>query len=165
MNRHYTTEEFRQKTELLRQAFDAPAITTDVIVGFPGETEEEFETTCSFLESIAFYEMHVFKYSKRQGTVAAGLPDQIEDRVKTIRSNRLLQMSAEQSAQYRQSMLGTRVEVLFEEEKVIDGQICQVGFTPTYVKAAVKTGEDLSNKIVQGKALSLLENEYLLLEI
>jgi threonylcarbamoyladenosine tRNA methylthiotransferase MtaB len=105
MNRHYTAEEFKEKVDLLREVFDNPAITTDVIVGFPGETEEEFEATYKFLEDICFYEMHVFKYSKRQGTVAAARKDQVDDRLKTERSNRLLEMEQMQSSQYRKSYI------------------------------------------------------------
>lgn len=164
MNRHYTAEEFREKVEILREVFDNPAITTDVIVGFPGETEEEFEATYKFLEDICFYEMHIFKYSKRQGTVAAARKDQVDDRLKTERSNRLLEMEQMQSSQYRKSYIGTNVEALMEEEKMIKGQKYQVGYTKTYVKVAVPVNENLSNQILEGKAVELLDNEYLLLE-
>ncbi len=164
MNRHYTTEEFKEKVEILREVFDNPAITTDVIVGFPGETEEEFETTYQFLEDICFYEMHVFKYSKRQGTVAAARKDQVDDRLKTERSNRLLEMEQNQSAAYRKSYLGKTMEALMEEEKVIKGKKYQVGYTKTYVKVALPSNEDLSNQMIEGKAVELLDNEYLLLE-
>ena len=164
MNRHYTAEEFREKVEILREVFDNPAITTDVIVGFPGETEEEFEATYKFLEDICFYEMHIFKYSKRQGTVAAARKDQVDDRLKTERSNRLLEMEQMQSSQYRKSYIGTNVEALMEEEKMIKGQKYQVGYTKTYVKVAVPTNKNLSNQILEGKAVELLDNEYLLLE-
>ena len=164
MNRHYTAEEFKEKVDLLREVFDNPAITTDVIVGFPGETEEEFEATYKFLEDICFYEMHVFKYSKRQGTVAAARKDQVDDRLKTERSNRLLEMEQMQSSQYRKSYIGASVEALMEEEKVIKGQKYQVGYTKTYVKVAVPIEEVLSNQIIGGKAVELLDNEYLVLE-
>lgn len=164
MNRHYTAEEFREKVEILREVFDNPAITTDVIVGFPGETEEEFEATYKFLEDICFYEMHIFKYSKRQGTVAAARKDQVDDRLKTERSNRLLEMEQMQSSRYRKSYIGTNVEALMEEEKMIKGQKYQVGYTKTYVKVAVPVNENLSNQILEGKAVELLDNEYLLLE-
>lgn len=164
MNRHYTAEEFKEKVEILREVFDNPAITTDVIVGFPGETEEEFEATYKFLEDICFYEMHIFKYSKRQGTVAAARKDQVDDRLKTERSNRLLEMEQMQSSQYRKSYIGTNVEALMEEEKMIKGQEYQVGYTKTYVKVAVPVNENLSNQILEGKAVELLDNEYLLLE-
>ena len=164
MNRHYTAEEFKEKVEILRGVFDNPAITTDVIVGFPGETEEEFEATYKFLEDICFYEMHIFKYSKRQGTVAAARKDQVDDRVKTERSNRLLEMEQKQSSDYRKSYIGKQVEALMEEEKVIKGKKYQVGYTKTYVKVALPAEEDLSNQILKGKAVELLDSDYLLLE-
>ena len=165
MNRHYSAEEFREKVEILRKVFDNPAITTDVIVGFPGESEEEFQTTKQFLQDISFYEMHVFKYSKRQGTVAAARKDQVDDRIKTLRSNELLQMEKEQSASYRKRFLGKEVEVLVEEEKVIQGEKYQVGFTPAYVKVAIKSDENLKNRIVTGKAQGVLAEEFLVLEM
>ena len=164
MNRHYTAEEFKEKVQILRSVFDHPAITTDVIVGFPGETEEEFETTYQFLEDICFYEMHVFKYSKRQGTVAAARKDQVDDRLKTERSNRLLAMEQRQSSAYREGWMEKNVEALMEEEKEIQGKKYQVGYTKTYVKVAVWAEEDLSNQLIEGKVVGLLDQEYLLLE-
>ena len=164
MNRHYTAEEFKEKVEILRNVFENPAITTDVIVGFPGETEEEFQETYRFLEDINFYEMHVFKYSKRQGTVAATRKDQVDDRVKTERSNVLLAMEQKQSAAYRKSWIGSKVEALMEEEKEIQGKKYQIGYTKTYVKTAVETTEDLSNQFIEGDAITLLNDEYLLLK-
>ena len=163
MNRHYSAEEFKEKVEILRNTFENPAITTDVIVGFPGETEEEFETTYKFLQDIRFYEMHVFKYSKRQGTVAAARKDQVDDRIKTERSNRLLEMEQKQSADYRAGYLGKTVEALLEEEKVMNGKKYQVGYTKTYVKVAVETTKDLGNCILEGTAVELLDGEYLLI--
>ena len=164
MNRHYTVEEFKEKVEILRAVFENPAITTDVIVGFPGETEEEFMDTYQFLEEVCFYEMHVFKYSKRQGTVAAARKDQVEDSIKTQRSNLLLSMERKQSIEYRTSFLGKNIEALLEEEKEIEGKKYQVGYTKTYVKVAVETKQDLSNQIVSGKAKELLAGEYLLVQ-
>ena len=165
MNRHYSAGEFKEKVEILREVFEDPAITTDVIVGFPGETEDEFQTTYEFLEDICFYEMHVFKYSKRQGTVAAARQDQVDDKVKTERSNLLLELEQKQSQAYRKAYLGKVVDALMEEEKEICGKKYQVGYTKTYVKVAVETSRDLSNKIVSGKAMKLLDDEYLLLEL
>ena len=165
MNRHYSAGEFKEKVEILREVFENPAITTDVIVGFPGETKDEFQTTYEFLEDICFYEMHVFKYSKRQGTVAAARQDQVDDKVKTERSNLLLELEQKQSQAYRKAYLGKVVEALMEEEKEICGKKYQVGYTKTYVKVAVETSRDLSNKIVSGKAMKLLDDEYLLLEL
>ncbi len=164
MNRHYSAEEFKEKVEILRTVFENPAITTDVIVGFPGETEEEFKATYQFLEDISFYEMHVFKYSKRQGTVAAARTDQVDDRIKTERSNLLLTLEQKQSAVYRESYLGKQVEALMEEEKEIQGKKYQIGYTKTYVKVAVESEEVLSNQLIEGTAVELLDNEYLLLK-
>lgn len=164
MNRHYNVEEFKEKVEILREVFENPAITTDVIVGFPGETEEEFEKTYQFLEEIDFYEMHIFKYSKRQGTAAAKRPDQIEESIKTERSSLLLQMEKRQSENYRESYLGKTVEVLIEEEKEIQGKKYQIGYTKTYVKAAVEAKENLKNKFIKGEAVKLLQGEYLLIK-
>lgn len=147
MNRHYTASEYLECVKQLREAYELPAITTDVIVGFPGETKEEFETTRAYLEEINLYEMHVFKYSKRAGTVAAKLPNQVPDTVKAERSDVLLDMEAIQSRDFRARFVGKEVEVLFEEEKVIGGQNYQVGHTPEYVKVAVPTQEDLTNQI------------------
>ncbi|MCH5257231.1 MAG: tRNA (N(6)-L-threonylcarbamoyladenosine(37)-C(2))-methylthiotransferase MtaB [Lachnospiraceae bacterium] len=150
MNRHYTTREYLEKVEMLRKYYNKPAITTDVIVGFPGETEEEFMCTEKFLEKVNFYEMHIFKYSKRQGTRAAAMEDQISDNIKSERSNRLLQLSEKMSKSYRQSLLGEEVEVLFEDKKEIDGRKFQLGHTRQYIKVAKETGKDLNNTIING---------------
>lgn len=165
MNRHYTADEFYEKVKLLREAYDNPAITTDVIVGFPGETGEEFECTRSFLEKVCFYDMHVFKYSKRQGTAAATRTDQVDEKVKTARSNLLLKMAARHSYSYRKSFLGTVIDALIEEEKEIAGKRYQVGFTASYVKTAIDTEKKLGNQIIRGRAAELIDEEYLLLEI
>ncbi|MBR1862450.1 MAG: MiaB/RimO family radical SAM methylthiotransferase [Lachnospiraceae bacterium] len=138
MNRHYTTSEFKEGVELLRKAYaeagKSVAITTDVIVGFPGETEEEFEITRRFLEDIRLYEMHVFKYSRRKGTVADKLPGQLTDAVKSRRSDILLEMTARHSEEYRRQYLGHKAEVLVEEYK--DGY--SVGHTADYVKVRTR---------------------------
>ena len=115
MNRKYDTEEFLACCDRLRAYFDEPALTTDVIVGFPGETEEEFETTVEFIKKIRFYETHVFKYSRRKGTRADRMPDQIPEQIKTKRSEKLLELHRENSKNYRNRMIGTTVEVLMEE--------------------------------------------------
>ena len=116
MNRKYNTEEFRQCCKRLRQYFDEPALTTDVIVGFPGETEEEFAETLTFLKEIRFYETHVFKYSRRKGTKADRMPDQIPEQVKTARSDVLLELSEQNSTIYRKRLVGRNQEILVEEE-------------------------------------------------
>lgn len=147
MNRHYTTKEYRQSVEMLREAFGRPAITTDVIVGFPQETEEEFAQSKAFLEEIGFFEMHIFKYSKRRGTIAANMPGQVQDPVKTSRSNVLLELEGKQSKEFRSFYLGKEVEVLFEESKEINGRTYQIGHTKDYVKVAVSSDEDLVNEL------------------
>lgn len=147
MNRHYTASEYSDCVKNLRNMYENPAITTDVIVGFPGETEEEFETTRQYLQQINLYEMHVFKYSKRAGTVAAKMPNQVPDQEKASRSDVLLEMEADQSKAYRELFVGKEVEVLFEESKEINGLTYQVGHTPEYVKVAVQTQEDFANQI------------------
>lgn len=151
MNRHYTAREYLEKVQLLREAFGNPAITTDVITGFPGETEAEFEQTRQFLETVNFYEMHVFPYSRREGTAAAARKDQIPETVKKKRSEILLALAKKQAKAFRESYIGESVTVLFEERKEIDGVFCQVGYTGEYIRAAKKTGEDLSGKICTGK--------------
>lgn len=164
MNRRYTTEEYYEKVELLRSAFEHPAVTTDVIVGFPGETEEEFEETRAFLERICFYEMHVFKYSKRSGTPAAKMDNQISEPVKTRRSGILIGMKKEQSRAYREWYAGREIEVLFEKEKTINNTVYQVGHTREYIKAAVRSEENLSNKIRTGRVCGFLTEDILLVE-
>lgn len=164
MNRHYTTREYLEKVEILRAHFDRPAITTDVIVGFPGETEEEFLCTEAFLEEVHFYEMHIFKYSKRQGTKAAAMENQIPDQKKSERSSRLIRLEQKMSKEYRASMLGTEAEVLFEEAKKLDGCEYQIGHTRQYVKVAKKTQEDLRNRILQGKISRFLTDDIVVME-
>ena len=148
MNRHYTAQEYLDSVNYLREAFRDPAITTDVIVGFPGETEEEFAQTKAFLEEVQFYELHVFKYSKRAGTAAAGMKNQVPEQIKTERSNELLALDKEISRSFRERHLGQEAEVLFEEEMELEGSTYQVGHTRDYIKVAVPAGEEnLSGKI------------------
>ena len=164
MNRHYTPSEYLKGVEELRKAFVNPAITTDVIVGFPGETEEEFEETRQFLLKIHLFEMHIFKYSIRKGTIAAKMPNQVSDVVKAERSDILLEMEEALSADYRKLYVGCEVPVLFEEEKEILGTNYQIGHTPQYVKVAYKTDRNLSNQIISGKVTGFLTNDILLME-
>lgn len=161
MNRHYTAGEYLEKVELLRRFIDKTAVTTDVIVGFPGETEEEFLCTEAFLKKVHFYEMHIFKYSKRAGTRAAQMDGQIPEEVKARRSSRLLQLSEQMSKEFRQTLIGEEAEVLFEEEKEFDGEIYQVGHTGQYIRAAKKTRKDLSNRIVTGRISEFLKDDIL----
>jgi len=137
MNRHYTGEEYYERCQILRKYFKNPAITTDVIVGFPAETEEEFSESEAFLKKVGFYEMHVFKYSRRAGTRADKMDGQIPEEIKTKRSAKLLSLEAQMSKAYRESFLGTETEVLLEEPVEINGVQYMVGHTKEYVKAAV----------------------------
>ncbi|WMC91563.1 tRNA (N(6)-L-threonylcarbamoyladenosine(37)-C(2))-methylthiotransferase MtaB [Kineothrix sp. MB12-C1] len=164
MNRKYTSGEYYEKVKLLRRTFDNPAITTDIIVGFPGETEEEFQITRAYLEKIKLYEIHVFKYSKRKGTRAAEMEHQVTDEKKTQRSNILLAMERENSTSYRAEYIGREIEVLFEEEKEIDGVLYQTGHTAQYVKAAKRAEGTLSNQLISGKAVGFLQGDILLME-
>lgn len=164
MNRKYTTKEYERGCELLRKYFAHPAITTDVIVGFPGETEEEFEQTKAYLEHIHFYEMHIFKYSKRKGTRAAVMPDQIDEQIKAARSEKLIALGHDMSKEFRKFYIGKNEEVLFEEKAVIGDKEYFVGYTKEYVKVAKKTDENLENQIVSGRISGMLTDEILLFE-
>lgn len=164
MNRKYTTKEYERGCELLRKYFVHAAITTDVIVGFPGETEEEFEQTKAYLEHIHFYEMHIFKYSKRKGTRAAVMPDQIDEQVKAARSEKLIALGHDMSKEFRKFYIGKNEEALFEEKAVIGDKEYFVGYTKEYVKVAKKTDENLENQIVSGRISGMLTDEILLFE-
>lgn len=164
MNRKYTTKEYERGCELLRKYFVHPAITTDVIVGFPGETEEEFEQTKAYLEHIHFYEMHIFKYSKRKGTRAAVMPDQIDEQIKAARSEKLIALGHDMSKEFRKFYIGKNDEALFEEKAVIGDKEYFVGYTKEYVKVAKKTDENLENQIVSGRISGMLTDEILLFE-
>lgn len=164
MNRKYTTKEYERGCELLRKYFVHPAITTDVIVGFPGETEEEFEQTKAYLEHIHFYEMHIFKYSKRKGTRAAVMPDQIDEQIKAARSEKLIALGHDMSKEFRKFYIGKNEEVLFEEKAVIGDKEYFVGYTKEYVKVAKETAENLENLIVSGRISGMLTDEILLFE-
>ena len=164
MNRKYTIKEYERGCELLRKYFVHPAITTDVIVGFPGETEEEFEQTKAYLEHIHFYEMHIFKHSKRKGTRAAVMPDQIDEQVKAARSEKLIALGHDMSKEFRKFYIGKNEEVLFEEKDVFGDKEYFVGYTKEYVKVAKKTDENLENQIVSGRISGMLTDEILLFE-
>ena len=157
MNRRYTSEEYYEKCVLLRKYFDNPALTTDVIVGFPGETEEEFAQSKAFIDKVNFYETHVFKYSKRAGTRAAQMEEQVPESVKTIRSNELLELTRRKQASYEEALIGTTQEVLMEEEMVCQGEKYQVGHTKEYVKIGQKTEENLTNQLINVEIESHLQ--------
>lgn len=143
MNRKYSCEEFFKVTEILRKYFKDVNLTTDIIVGFPGETDEEFEKTYEFLSKIKFYKMHVFKYSPREGTLAAKMTNQVDGNVKEERSQKLIELSNRNEKEYNEKYIGKRVEVLFEEEK--DG--LWSGYTRNYVRVFTESGENLENRI------------------
>ncbi len=145
MNRRYTTEEFKESVNLLRNAFKNVALTTDVIVGFPGETEEEFNETYNFLKDINFYEMHVFKYSPRRGTAAEKMPNQVDGEIKEERSKKLLELSRNNELAFNKKYLGQEVEVLFEER---EGKYFK-GHTTNYILVYKETDEDLENKMLK----------------
>lgn len=146
MNRQYTTKDFANSVAILRNAFEHPAITTDVITGFPGETEEEFAQTVTFLEEIKFFEMHVFPYSKREGTVAASMKGQLTEKEKKARSAVLLEMDTKDSKDFRSYYIGKSAEVLFEQHVTINEESYQIGHTRDYVKVAVRSKEDFTNQ-------------------
>lgn len=161
MNRKYTTEEYLESCKILRRYFDGPAITTDVIVGFPGETEDEFFETKRFLERAGFYEMHIFKYSRRKGTVADKMPNQVPDGIKTLRSDELLRLNERMSDKYRKSFIGKRVPVLFERMADIGGNKYYLGHSREYVEIAVQSEENLVNEIRDVEADGIITNEIL----
>lgn len=157
MNRRYTAEEYMDGCKLLRKYFDHPALTTDVIVGFPGETQEEFAASKAFVDQVDFYETHVFKYSRRQGTKAAAMENQIPEMEKTRRSNELLELNKKKQKEYEERLIGTTQEVLMEEAVQIDGETWQVGHTKEYVKIGRKTEENLTNQLVNVEIESHLQ--------
>lgn len=162
MNRTYTSEDYKESCRLLRKYFSHPAITTDVIVGFPGETQEEFLATEAFVQEIHFYEMHIFKYSRREGTKAAAMPEQIPELVKTERSERLIALAEIMSEEFRRHYIGKKAEVLMEEPFEANGRRYFAGYTKEYVKIAMETDEDLSNSFVAGTVKGMLDGGILI---
>lgn len=165
MNRRYSSNEYYEKCCLLRKYFDNPAITTDVIVGFPGETEEEFNITKEFVEKVNFYEMHVFKYSKRQGTKAADMDNQVDEQIKNARSSMLLGITSKQSDEFVKTQIGKELEVLFEEKISLNGMEYFLGHSKEYIKTVVLSNENLENKVVECVGKSLIEHNMILAEI
>ena len=165
MNRKYDTASYREKCALLRRYYEHPAITTDVIVGFPGETEEEYLKTKEFLEEIHFYEMHIFKYSKRKGTRAAVMEQQVSEEIKAARSGILLEQEKKMSEEFREYYIGKETQVLLEEAFTYEGKNYFTGYTKEYVKVAVETAQNLENCFVKGKITGQLTGEvYLMVE-
>ncbi len=157
MNRRYTAEEYYEKCELLRTYFEHPALTTDVIVGFPGETEEEFEESRAFVDKVNFYETHIFKYSRREGTKAAVMEHQVPEQIKTARSNVLLALNEQKQREFESYYLGETVEVLMEEEMERDGKRLQTGHTKEYMKIAIESDKKLQNQLADVELTSPLQ--------
>ena len=157
MNRKYTTAEVKEIIERIRRYYDDVMLTTDIIVGFPGETEEEFETTYQFLKEVKLYKMHVFQYSPRKGTRAAVMPNQIDGNIKEARSKKLIELSNENQKMYNQQLVGKDVEVLFEDKEVEDGITYFRGHTQNYILVKYKTDENLENTLKNVRILELTE--------
>ncbi len=165
MNRRYSAAEYREKCEMIRRYYPSPALTTDVITGFPGETEEDFRESFEFVKSIHFYETHIFKYSRRQGTKAASMDGQLTEAVKAQRSEILLKLNEQRETEYEEAMLGKELEILLEEEIELDGRSFLLGHSREYIKTAVEKKEGLKiNDLVKAKAVRLMENHILLAE-
>ena len=161
MNRHYTAADFKNGVEYLREVFGDPAITTDIIVGFPGETEEEFEECRKFVEDINFYEIHVFKYSPRKGTVAAGMKEQLTDRQKSERSDVLLDLTKAQSKSYREGFVGKELSVLWEDTEEINKITYVIGHTDRYVRVAVPESEANAYGAISGEISKVIPRRFL----
>ena len=159
MNRRYRSGEYRERCELLREVYGNPALTTDVIVGFPQESEEEFRKSYDFVDSIRFYETHIFKYSRRQGTKAAAMDGQLTEAEKSFRSEKMIELHHRHAGDYEKSMLGKNLEVLIEEEYTKDGRTWYLGHSREYIKTAVPKSEASGvNEIVIVKAEGFLED-------
>ena len=166
MNRRYRSGEYRERCELLREVYVNPALTTDVIVGFPQESEEEFQKSYDFVDGIHFYETHIFKYSRRQGTKAAAMDRQLTEAEKARRSEKMIEMHHRHAKDYERSMLGKELEVLIEEEYTKDGQIWYLGHSREYIKTAVPKSENYGvNDIVRVRAESFLEEHIMTGEV
>ena len=157
MNRRYMAEEYAAKCQLLRKYFAHPALTTDVITGFPEETDQEFEESTAFVDSMDFYETHIFKYSRREGTKAAVMPDQVPEQIKAERSKVLIALSEEKQSRFEEELIGTTQEVLMEEAIEREDGIWQIGHTKEYVKIGYKTEKNLANQLINVEIESRLQ--------
>ena len=164
MNRRYTADEYYEKVRLIREYFEHPAITTDVIVGFPGETDEEFDETRRFLGKVDFYETHIFAYSRRKGTVADRMPGQLTRKEKNERSRILMLDSAERARRFREFYIGRQDEILVEEPVVIGGKQYQTGYNREYVRYVYRADGDLTGSLVNGRTTGFADDEALMLE-
>ena len=162
MNRRYTAEEYAQKCSLIREYYPVPALTTDVIVGFPMESEADFEESFEFVKNIHFYETHIFKYSRRQGTKAAAMEGQITEAVKAARSEKMLELNRQRSLEYEESMIGKNLEILLEEKVELQGKAYYLGHSREYVKVAVEKTESLKvNDLLTVKITGFTEEHIL----
>lgn len=159
MNRRYTSEQYREKCEILRQYFDTPSLTTDVITGFPGESEEDFEESYRFVDNVSFFETHIFPYSLRKGTKAAAMKGQLTEAVKKQRASRLIELNEKKHRMWLEKLIGSDVEVLIEELQVIDGREYWVGHTKKYEKVAVESDRDLRNALITVQAEELIGDD------
>lgn len=159
MNRRYTSEQYREKCEILRQYFDTPSLTTDVITGFPGESEEDFEESYRFVDNVSFFETHIFPYSLRKGTKAASMKGQLTEAVKKQRASRLIELNEKKRRMWLEKLIGSDVEVLIEERQVIDGREYWVGHTKKYEKVAVESDRDLRNTLITVQAEELIGDD------
>jgi len=160
MNRKYTCKEYKNGVELIRKYFDKPNVSTDVIVGFPGETKEEFEKTYEYLKELKLSKMHIFKYSRRKGTVADRMDNQVDDKLKEERSDLLLELENQYEHAFSESFIGEEKEVLFEEAISINDMNFLCGYTKEYVKVFIKTDKDYKNKIIRVKILGKISEKY-----
>ena len=160
MNRHYTTALYLEKCGILRQYFDRPALTTDVIVGFPGETEEEFAQTERFLETVHFSDMHIFKYSKRRGTKAADMPNQIDPQIQSVRSEKLIALGERMKYDFLEACKDQEQIVLIEEETEIDGTKYMTGHSKNYIRCAFEMDGLVPNMVIKGTINSKLNEEF-----
>ena len=163
MNRRYSAAEYAEKCELIRKFYPSPALTTDVIVGFPMETEEDFEESYEFVKNIHFYETHIFKYSRRQGTKAAVMEGQLTEAVKSIRSEKMIALHEIRAKEYETSMIGKTLELLLEEEVEINGKTYFMAHSKEYVRAVIeKTKDHKVNDLVRAKAVDFADEHVLL---
>lgn len=159
MNRKYSADEYYDRCEVIRRKFPYAAITTDVIVGFPGETEEEFKETEKFLEKVNFAEMHIFKYSRRNGTVAASMKNQVDDRIKSARSDELISLQNRLHREFEEKFIGREMSVLVEEMISVNGKAYHTGYSKEYVKVIFESDENLENTIVTLRGKMLITDE------
>ena len=161
MNRRYTSGEYLEKCRILRNFFENPALTTDIITGFPGETEEDFQESRDFVEKVSFFETHVFPYSRREGTRAARMEEQIPEAVKKERSRRLLELNRIQKEKYLETAVGQETEVLLEEKEDFQGRSAWAGYTREYRKVLVLSEKDLGNTLMRVRPGEVCRGEFL----